>query len=71
MGEQTYAGPLEPVYTVAEMAQFLRVSRATVHNLIREKHLYAFKAGRPWRIPQSARDDYFDRIGFMAAPAVT
>lgn len=39
------------IYTRAEVADMLKVSISTVGRLVKEKQLYAFKAGRGVRIP--------------------
>ena len=52
----------EPVLTVKEVAQRLRVSQATVLRLIDDGELTGvFRVGNQWRIPQSALDEYIRR----------
>lgn len=63
-------GSLEPVNTVPEIAAMLRVSPTKVLRLIAVGEFGgAFKTGREWRVPASARDSYFRKIGYMRAAA--
>lgn len=50
--------PLFPNLTVAEAAQVLRVSEATVRKFIREGTLEGFQCGRAFRIPRTAIDKF-------------
>lgn len=49
------------VLTVEEVARRLRVSEATVYNLIRGGQLPAFQVARSWRIDESDLDEYIRR----------
>jgi excisionase family DNA binding protein len=52
----------EKLLTVKEVAQKLRISQATVLNLIDSGEFPgAFKAGNQWRIPESVLEDYIRR----------
>ncbi len=44
----------DPLRTVQETAELLRVSRPTVYSIIRRRELASLKIGRARRIPQSA-----------------
>ncbi|MDX3661296.1 helix-turn-helix domain-containing protein [Streptomyces sp. ID05-26A] len=68
MGSQTTQGldPDEPLYTLDEIAKPLRVSAVTLRRRIADGELKAFRVGRGWRVKQSERDAYFERIGFLA-----
>ncbi len=48
----------ETYYTVAEVAQRLRVSRQAVYNWIHEGRLEAVKVGRMTRIPASSLAEF-------------
>ena len=41
---------LPEVMTLTEVAKYFRVTTQTVYNMIRDKKLTAYKAGRAWRI---------------------
>lgn len=47
----------EPVYTVAEFADALRISKSSAHNWVREGKVRAIRIGRTVRITQSALDE--------------
>ncbi len=49
------------VLTVEEVARRLRVSEATVYNLIRGGQLPAFRVGRSWRVDERDLDEYIRR----------
>jgi len=46
--------PIEPVYTVKECAEKLKVTERTILELIRKKKLRAVKVGREYRITETA-----------------
>jgi excisionase family DNA binding protein len=50
-----------PILTVEEVSRRLRVSEATVYNLIRAGHLPAFRVGRSWRIDERDFEEYIRR----------
>lgn len=53
--------PQETIYTVDDVARILQVHRMTVLRKIRRKKLIAFRTNGdsgPYRIPQSALNDY-------------
>jgi excisionase family DNA binding protein len=47
------------VMTTAEVARYLRVSKATVYRLIREEGLPAIKIGNLWRIRRDLLEQWF------------
>lgn len=53
--------PDAAVLTVEEVSRRLRVSEATVYNLIRGGELPAFRVGRSWRIDEGDLDEYIRR----------
>lgn len=53
--------PDAAVLTVEEVSRRLRVSEATVYNLIRGGQLPAFRVGRSWRIDEGDLDEYIRR----------
>lgn len=59
----------EHIYTIPEAADFLKVTRQTVYNLINRGELRRFKVGRSTRIPAA---DVHALVGYepeQAAPA--
>ena len=51
---------MDEILTVAEVAQYLKVSRFTVWRWCKQGKLPAFKVGREWRIYRSVLDGTFD-----------
>ncbi len=49
------------VYTIEEVAKILRVSTATVRNLIERGELKAFRVGNQWRVKKEDLDAYMSR----------
>ena len=49
--------------TLQQVADRLQVSKSSVYNWLRSGRLRAVKAGKLWRVPESALED------FLAAPA--
>jgi len=45
-------------YTVAEVAQMMRVSGMTIYRLIKAGELRALRVGHSYRVPAQALDDY-------------
>jgi len=45
-------------YTVAEVAQMMRVSGMTIYRLIRAGELRALRVGHSYRVPTEALEDY-------------
>jgi excisionase family DNA binding protein len=45
---------MEKMLTVAEVAEFLRVSERTIYNLLEAGDLRGVRIGRSWRIPREA-----------------
>ena len=51
-------GDLAAILTVTEVAEFLKIPRKTVYQLVRSGQLPAFKAGRHWRVTREAVGTY-------------
>lgn len=51
----------DEVYTVAELADLLRINRLTVLDLIKKGDLEAFTIGSSWRISGTALNEYVNR----------
>ena len=51
---------MEEILTAQEVADYLRVSRATVWRWCSEGELKAFKAGRSWRIRRSELERFVE-----------
>jgi len=51
---------MEDILTAQEVADYLRVSRATVWRWCNEGELKAFKAGRGWRIRRSELERFVE-----------
>ncbi len=49
---------MEQLYTPEEIASILKTTRKTVYIWLRSGKLKARKAGKMWRIPQSALDEF-------------
>lgn len=52
---------MEKFYTVAEVADMLRVSQSTIYKAIYDKELGAYTAGDQWRITQQQIDAFLKR----------
>lgn len=52
--------PLDEILTVDEIAEYLRVSRATVCRWCGSGKLPAFKIGKGWRVKRSALEGYME-----------
>lgn len=48
------------LYTVAEVAAMMRVSKMTVYRMVRAGTIRSIRFGRSYRVPQSAVRDYLD-----------
>ncbi|MFC3298148.1 helix-turn-helix domain-containing protein [Arthrobacter agilis] len=48
------------LYTVAEVAAMMRVSKMTVYRLVQSGTIQSIRFGRSYRVPQSAVRDYLD-----------
>ena len=46
------------LYTLQEVADYLRVTRQTIYNYVTAKKLKAFKAGREYRVTEEALQDF-------------
>ncbi|MCL2802672.1 MAG: helix-turn-helix domain-containing protein [Micrococcales bacterium] len=47
-------------YTVAEVAETMRVSGMTIYRLIRAGELRALRVGHSYRVPEEALNEYLD-----------
>ena len=54
------------LFTVAEVATLLRVSKMSVYRLIHSGELEAVRFGRTFRVPNSAVDAYLRQSYFQA-----
>ncbi|MEE8601844.1 helix-turn-helix domain-containing protein [Euzebya tangerina] len=54
--------------TVAEVAEYLRVSEMTVYRLISSREIGATKVGRCWRVPADDLMAYLDEQHVTKAP---
>ena len=61
----------EPLFTLKEIALSLRLSTSTMRRRVAAGELDAFRVGRSLRVTKSARDDYFERIGYKPQAQVT
>ena len=52
---------MEKLYTVQEVADYLRIHFRTVYPMIRSGKLRAVKMGKYWRIPESALREFLER----------
>jgi excisionase family DNA binding protein len=50
----------ERLYTVAEVAEILRVSRPTVYRMIKQKRIPTIRVGESWRISSVRLKDWMD-----------
>ncbi|MEG9246740.1 helix-turn-helix domain-containing protein [Arthrobacter sp. Soc17.1.1.1] len=57
MATSTSTGQL---YTVAEVAAMMRVSKMTVYRMVQSGTIHSIRFGRSYRVPQSAVRDYID-----------
>ncbi len=48
------------LYTVAEVAAMMRVSKMTVYRLVQSGTINCIRFGRSYRVPQSAVRDYLE-----------
>ncbi|BBE21487.1 hypothetical protein MN0502_03700 [Arthrobacter sp. MN05-02] len=48
------------LYTVAEVAAMMRVSKMTVYRLVQAGTINSIRFGRSYRVPQNAVRDYLD-----------
>ncbi|MEM3485148.1 MAG: helix-turn-helix domain-containing protein [Candidatus Methanomethyliaceae archaeon] len=52
---------LEKLYTIAEVAEYLKVKERTVKEWIWRKKLKAIKVGKSWRVSESALREFLER----------
>jgi len=52
------------VYTTDEVAEMLKISRATVIKLIKKRELKAKKVARKWRVTERHLQDFFNEDKF-------
>lgn len=59
--------PIPPtLFTVREVAEFLRVHQRTAYRLITGGSIKAIKIGSQWRVPEAALMDFLEQ-GYQAA----
>lgn len=46
------------VYTLAEVADILQITRRTIYNWVKSGKLKTFKAGRSWRVTREALEEF-------------
>ena len=51
---------MSDVLTLKETAEYLRVSRQTVYNMIKDRRIKAYKVGREWRFFRSNIMEYLE-----------
>ncbi|MCL1897297.1 MAG: helix-turn-helix domain-containing protein [Micrococcales bacterium] len=54
-------------YTVAEVAQMMRVSPMTIYRLIRSGELRALRVGHSYRVPAESLEDFMSAGGSTLA----
>jgi excisionase family DNA binding protein len=50
--------PARTVMTLQEIADYLRVTRSTIHRLLKRNQIPAFRIGRHWRFNAKEIDDW-------------
>ena len=51
---------MSDILTLKETAEYLRVSRQTVYNMIKDRRIKAYKVGREWRFFRSNVMEYLE-----------
>ena len=51
---------MSDILTLKEAAEYLRVSRQTVYNMIKDRRIKAYKVGREWRFFRSNIMEYLE-----------
>ena len=51
---------MSDILTLKETAEYLRVSRQTVYNMIKDRRIKAYKVGREWRFFRSNIMEYLE-----------
>jgi acetyl-CoA synthetase len=51
----------EPLLTIVEVAEKLRVTTKTVRQWLQRGQMSGIKAGKLWRIPESAVDEFLQK----------
>ena len=51
---------MSDILTLKEAAEYLRVSRQTVYNMIKDRRIKAYKVGREWRFFRSDIMEYLE-----------
>jgi excisionase family DNA binding protein len=55
---------IEPIYTISEVTQILKLkNNRTVQGWLKTGKLRGFKAGKEWRIPETALNDFINKGG--------
>jgi len=58
------------VFTIDELAAYLKVSKSTLYKVVREGKVPCQKVGRHWRFRKTAIDRWLEGFAPEAAPAV-
>ena len=53
VGARKSHAQLGEIYTIAEVAEYLKISKKTVYRMARSGELPAFRAGKHWRVRQA------------------
>lgn len=56
------------VFTIGELAGYLKISKSTLYKLAQEGKLPGQKVGRHWRFHREAVDEWLGRSRQVAAP---
>jgi excisionase family DNA binding protein len=59
----------EPLWTVQEVAEYLRLDSSTIRAMAREGKLPAIKVGRVWRFQKTALEEYLGKTVLAVLPA--
>ncbi|MBG6184401.1 excisionase family DNA binding protein [Arthrobacter sp. CAN_A214] len=59
----------DPLMTVAEVAEAMRVSKMTVYRLVHAGEMGSVRVGRSYRIPESALERYIASTNPQGLPA--
>lgn len=56
-------------FTLEEVAEILRVSKRTIHRMIQQRKMPAFKVGGQWRIPETRFKEWIEQRENLASEA--
>jgi excisionase family DNA binding protein len=60
-GEEAMKDEIEEIFTLEEVAAYLKVGKRTVYRLAAVKKIPAFKVGGTWRFPRQEIDQWIKR----------